>query len=122
MLVAKLFLRQHSKGRVCALLLRQLHAVPTNLTYRHHNAGTKQKERSFILLCLIYSTILSSCIKLKKAPFSFHWLSVSGASCALYCSTRRGTTESQNCRGWKGPVEIIESSPPAKQAPNHNLH
>ena len=23
-------------------------------------------------------------------------------------------TESQNCRGWKGPLEIIESNPPAK--------
>jgi len=26
-------------------------------------------------------------------------------------------TESQNCRGWKGSLESIESSPPAKQGP-----
>ena len=26
-------------------------------------------------------------------------------------------TESQNCRGWKGPPEIIESNPAAKQPP-----
>ena len=25
-----------------------------------------------------------------------------------------GITESQNCRGWKGPLAIIESTPPAK--------
>jgi len=27
-----------------------------------------------------------------------------------------GITESQNCRGWKGSLEIIKSNPPVKQA------
>ena len=31
-------------------------------------------------------------------------------------------TESQNCRGWKGPSEIIESNPPSEQAPYSRLH
>ena len=31
-------------------------------------------------------------------------------------------TESQNYRGWKGPPEIMESNPPAKQAPYSRLH
>jgi len=30
--------------------------------------------------------------------------------------------ESQNCRAWKGPLEIIESNTPAKQAPYCRLH
>ena len=30
-------------------------------------------------------------------------------------------TESHNYRGWKGPLEIIESSPPAKQDPYSRL-
>jgi len=35
---------------------------------------------------------------------------------------RRRITESQNCRGWKGPPEIIESNSFAKQAPYSRLH
>ena len=31
-------------------------------------------------------------------------------------------TESRNCRGWKGPLEIIKSSLSAKQAPYSRLH
>ena len=31
-------------------------------------------------------------------------------------------TESQNCRGWKGPPEIIESNCPAKQVPYNGSH
>jgi len=31
-------------------------------------------------------------------------------------------TESQNSRGWMGPLEIIKSKPPAKQAPYSRLH
>ena len=31
-------------------------------------------------------------------------------------------TESQNCRGWKGPQEIIKSNPLLKQVPYNGLH
>ena len=30
-------------------------------------------------------------------------------------------TESQNCRGWKGPLEIIETNPPAKAGSLHQV-
>ena len=38
------------------------------------------------------------------------------------CAKGYGFTESQNCSGWKGPLEIIKSSFPAKQAPSSRLH
>ena len=45
---------------------------------------------------------------------------ITGVSNRKICygkQSQQGITESQNCRGWKRPLEVIESNSPAKQAP-----
>ena len=61
-----------------------------------------------------------------------HWHGQTGSFVRFHCDAGLGgkevkekkarITESQNCRGWKGPLEIIESNLLLKQVPYSRLH
>ena len=52
------------------------------------------------------------------SPILLHWptseVDVGGIAVEAKPSCQYFITESQNCRGWKGPQQIIESNPAAK--------
>jgi len=76
--------------------------------------GTILKEQQLLVTFLKpYEISLESCDMYTKQPFSKGY----PAGCTLCFSPFAAASppKSWNCRGWKGPQEIIESNPPAKQ-------